>query len=167
MSRTQCKNQKPIYKRKGFSWSMNEINRLHNEYELKELTVHQIAELHERGVSSILHKLASEGLISASWKDARGWTFPSETKAPQKTEKKSLKKKVTLKKPITMEIDEICDFTGSALDSESESESYDDSDEEYTLEDAQDDFDPYSFKHKFEFFESIIPKNLLPNYLTR
>ena len=34
--------------RKGLPWSSNEINRLHNEYELKELTVHEIADLHSR-----------------------------------------------------------------------------------------------------------------------
>ena len=29
-------------------WSMNEINRLYNEYEIKELTIRQIAKLHNR-----------------------------------------------------------------------------------------------------------------------
>lgn len=54
-------------------WSMNEINRLHNEYEIKELTIRQIAKLHGRTYLSILHKLTSEGLISENWESARGF----------------------------------------------------------------------------------------------
>ena len=54
-------------------WSMNEINRLHNEYEIKELTIRQIAKLHGRTYLSILHKLTSEGLIDENWESARGF----------------------------------------------------------------------------------------------
>lgn len=54
-------------------WSMNEINILHNEYEIKELTIRQIAKLHGRTYLSILHKLTSEGLIGKHWESARGF----------------------------------------------------------------------------------------------
>jgi predicted transcriptional regulator len=53
-------------------WSMNEINRLYNEYEIKELTIRQIAKLHNRSYKSILHQLTKEGLILPNWSDARG-----------------------------------------------------------------------------------------------
>ena len=51
---------------------MNEINRLHNEYELKELSIEEIAELHERTVFSILYKLMEEGLIDEKWSNVKG-----------------------------------------------------------------------------------------------
>lgn len=60
--------------RRNFKWSMNEINRLYNEYELKQLTVQEIAFLHARTNYGILNKLCEEGLINSSWSDARGWT---------------------------------------------------------------------------------------------
>jgi hypothetical protein len=59
-------------KRHRFPWNVNETNRLHNEYELKELTIRQIAKLHSRSYKSILHRLEIEGLISPDWSDARG-----------------------------------------------------------------------------------------------
>jgi hypothetical protein len=52
---------------------MNEVNRLHNEYEIKQLPILQIAKLHKRGQYAILHKLSSEGLIHETWNDVRGW----------------------------------------------------------------------------------------------
>ena len=62
-----------LTKRYRFPWSMNEVNRLHNEYEIKQLPILQIAKLHERGQFAILHKLSSEGLIHETWNDVRGW----------------------------------------------------------------------------------------------
>lgn len=64
-----------INKRHRFPWSMNEINRLYNEYELKQLTISQIAVLHERTDLAILNKLEQEKLIESSWNDARGWSW--------------------------------------------------------------------------------------------
>ena len=161
--------------RKGLPWSSNEINRLHNEYELKELTVHEIADLHSRGVSAILHRLADEGLIASSWQDARGWEFPvaTEKKAPVKAPVKAASKKTVAKKApaaaaaptttsvkkmkteqvhINLKIDETRDYTG---ESDTESVFSDESDEEYTLEDAKNDYDPYSMRDKAEFFRGI------------
>ena len=139
-------------KRKGFSWSSNEVNRLHNEYELKALTVHQIAELHSRGVRAILHKLADEGLISSTWSDARGWDFGA-------TEKKALPAPVKRARRVhpVLTVDDTHDYTGSCDDSETNS---DDSDEEYTLEDAKRDYDPFSMRDKVEFFKNLIPTSL-------
>ena len=59
-------------KRHRFPWSVNEINRLYNEYEIKELTIRQIAKLHDRTYKAILFRLQLEGLILSDWSDARG-----------------------------------------------------------------------------------------------
>jgi len=144
-------NETPL--RKGLRWSSNEINRLHNEYQLKELSVHEIASLHKRGVRAILHRLADEGLISSSWLDARGWEFPVAT------EKKVLEKVSSVKKAnldavnISIKIDDSYDYIGS---SDIDSVSSDGSDEEYTLDDAKNDYDPYSMRDKVEFFRGIL-----------
>jgi hypothetical protein len=144
--------------RKGFPWSSNELNRLHSEYEMKEMSVYEIASLHKRGVHAILHKLAEESLISSDWKDARGWDF----KAP--TEKKALpakrmQKAKRVQKPLL--VDEVHDYTGSCSDSESEAEDEDDdSDEEYTLEDAKKDYYAFSLSDKVEFFKNLVPSSL-------
>uniref|UniRef100_A0A6C0KX53 Uncharacterized protein n=1 Tax=viral metagenome TaxID=1070528 RepID=A0A6C0KX53_9ZZZZ len=127
--------------RVGFKWNMNEINRLYNEYEIKKLDVYTIAELHRRDVKGILYKLADEGIIQEYWEDARGWVNRNEKRAP-------------VRNPITLNIEECWD-----TDSESEVE-YSDSDEEYTLQDAEDDYDPYSFIDKINFFKSILPSSL-------
>jgi len=60
------------YKRHRFPWNVNEINRLHNEYEIKELTIRQIAKLHSRTYKAILSRLEIEELILPDWSDARG-----------------------------------------------------------------------------------------------
>jgi len=60
------------YKRHRFPWSVNELNRLYNEYEIKELTIRQIAKLHNRTYKAILHRLEIEKLILPDWSDARG-----------------------------------------------------------------------------------------------
>lgn len=61
-----------IIKRHRFRWTTNEINRLYNEYEIKELSVRQIAKLHHRSYKAILFQLSKEGLILPDWSDARG-----------------------------------------------------------------------------------------------
>lgn len=146
--------------RVGFNWSMNEINRLHNEYELKEMDVYQIAEMHNRGVCGILHKLAEEGLISSSWNDARGYQHKStekkalekaQVKTPVKTQVKT-QVKAQERKQVSLMIDKTCDYTGC-----SDSESDEENDEEYTLDDARNDYDPFSYQDKIDFFKSILP----------
>lgn len=143
--------------RVGLKWNVAELNRLHNEYELKELDVYQIAELHNRGIGGILHKLAEEGLISSSWNDARGWeqgySKQSLNDSKKSTEKKISEKKVLVpraKQTYTFVIDNISEISH---DRECES------DEEYTLEDAKNDYDPFSYKDKIEFFKGILSSN--------
>lgn len=59
-------------------WSMSETNRLYSEYEMKQLPISNIAQLHARTEYAILHKLAQEFLINASWNDVKGWNAPKE-----------------------------------------------------------------------------------------
>jgi hypothetical protein len=54
-------------------WTTNEVENLHREYELLEMSVEDIADSHERTCFSILHKLEKEGIIDR-WENARGWT---------------------------------------------------------------------------------------------
>ena len=68
------KNEIPL--RRGRPWSSNETNRLYNEYELKELTITEIAKLHERSEEAIVFRLVVEGLINQKWDNIRGLTLP-------------------------------------------------------------------------------------------
>ena len=61
------------FKRHRLPWSMNEINRLYNEYEINELPIATIAKLHDRSEYAILYKLAQETLILDTWGDVKGW----------------------------------------------------------------------------------------------
>uniref|UniRef100_A0A6C0HX53 Uncharacterized protein n=1 Tax=viral metagenome TaxID=1070528 RepID=A0A6C0HX53_9ZZZZ len=54
--------------RHRFPWAMNEINRLYNEYEIKQLTISEIAMIHKRTELAILYKLEKEKII-----DTRDW----------------------------------------------------------------------------------------------
>lgn len=53
-------------------WNVNEVLRLQREYELLEMSVADIANLHDRSVNAIVCKLVSEGFV-ARWEDARGY----------------------------------------------------------------------------------------------
>jgi hypothetical protein len=48
--------------RNGFRWNINECLRLQREFELLQLPLDKIAELHGRSVKAIMFKLHSEGL---------------------------------------------------------------------------------------------------------
>jgi cobalamin biosynthesis protein CobT len=56
-------------------WNSDELKNLHKEYNLRELTVQEIAKLHRRSVFSILNKLQNENLIDSKWTNARGWKW--------------------------------------------------------------------------------------------
>lgn len=48
-------------KRSGAKWTVNECLRLQREFELLELTIGEIAELHKRTPKAIMYKLDAEG----------------------------------------------------------------------------------------------------------
>jgi hypothetical protein len=53
-------------------WNINELIRLEREYELLELSIQEIAKLHERSEKAILCRLEQEGFIE-NWCQARGF----------------------------------------------------------------------------------------------
>lgn len=61
-----------MYKRHGNRWTIREILSLQREYELLDLSVQQMASLHDRSERAILCKLEAEGFIS-SWDDVKGF----------------------------------------------------------------------------------------------
>lgn len=61
-----------MYKRHGNRWTIREILSLQREYELLDLSVQQMASLHDRSERAILCKLEAEGFIT-SWDDVKGF----------------------------------------------------------------------------------------------
>jgi Ran GTPase-activating protein (RanGAP) involved in mRNA processing and transport len=105
---------------------MNEINRLYNEYEIKQLTISEIAMIHKRTELAILHKLEKENIIDSSWNDARGWKLSDNSNFKNYLEK--------IKHNYEGEEDE-------ELDDEEDEELDDEEDEE--LDDDDDDDEDY------------------------
>jgi hypothetical protein len=97
--------------RSGYKWSMNEINTLYNQYELKGLSIDEIAKLHKRSSSGILFKLQECGFdVTNHMKGVKN----------------------NMKKTTTVKFDE---YYG-----DSDDEDYDDvNDEDYTSEDEMND----------------------------
>ena len=53
-------------------WNVNEVLRLQREYELLEMSVADIAKMHDRSVNAIVCKLVFEGFVDR-WENARGY----------------------------------------------------------------------------------------------
>lgn len=70
--------------RNGKKWSVNETLRLQREYELLELSVDEIASLHQRTSEAIVFRLHKEGFID-ELENARGYT-PSSVRSNAKNE---------------------------------------------------------------------------------
>jgi len=166
-------------------WSMSEVNKLHNEYELKNLPILEIAKLHKRGAHAILHKLADEGLIMESWADVKGWKF-SDTSSPLQISIPVSKSVVSFDESddeiseyedpydsdYVYESDEDDDYEEDDVEDDVEddgayeqddgddSSDYEDEvesvDSDSDYEDEQEAFDPYSIKQKAAFLQTII-----------
>jgi CCR4-NOT transcriptional regulation complex NOT5 subunit len=62
-------------------WSADEVAELRNEYTVSELTVQEIADLHDRSIFSILNRLEKDKLIDSRWTKPRGYQdFPDDIK---------------------------------------------------------------------------------------
>jgi hypothetical protein len=155
-------------KRHRARWSNAELNRLCNEYEIKELTVQEIASFHGRTVCAVMSKLQMEGLISSSWDNARGWSFQNQTISEQG---------ISLKPSIQFEQDDddddVDDESVESDDSDDADYLPDEEDEDDNCEEEDDDddedYDQHSIKQKVTFLEqqianifSFLQKNL-PN----
>ena len=144
---TMTASQTP--KRHRARWTVSELNRLHNEYEMKELTVQEIAALHERTVYGIMSKLQGEGLIDSSLSDARGWVFQKPA---------SPKQSISLQPTLQFYEDQGDDESVEQDDPEDEDYVPEDEEEDDADDDMDDDedFDPYSMKQKISFLEKQI-----------
>jgi hypothetical protein len=71
-------------KRNGFTWTIPEILRLQREWELLELSVAEIAELHERTIEAICYKLEAEKF--ATHKEALGRLLSNKNKDTNKND---------------------------------------------------------------------------------
>ena len=133
-------------KRHRARWTSTELNNLHNEYEMKELTVQEIAAIHGRTDYAIMSKLQSEGLIDSSWVNARGWVFPS------------LEQSISLQPAIDDDDGEAseCEEQDDPNDEDYVPEEEDDQDDEYEDQDEEHEFDPYNMQQKVTFIEQQI-----------
>jgi hypothetical protein len=52
------------YKRNGKTWTVNECLKLEREYDLLELSIYEIAKLHQRTPRAIMNRLDKEGFVS-------------------------------------------------------------------------------------------------------
>jgi len=130
-------------------WSMSETNRLYSEYEMKKLDISKIAQLHSRTEYAILHKLAQECMINASWNDVKGW--------------KNAPKEMTQFK-VMDDYDE--DYEEEDHDSDSDYEDDDhDSDSDYEEDDHDSDSDYEECEDCEEYEkESVISEESLDDY---
>lgn len=124
-------------------WNAGEVNRLWNEYEIKQLPILQIAKLHKRGEYAILHKLASEGAILETWSDVKGWALP--TGKPQVFFSDDVPVKVNNKNVCNTQVEsnDECDVESLEDNDDPNDEDYiyesDEDDEEYSVVDSEED----------------------------
>ena len=116
--------------RQNYKWNINEVLRLEREYDLLELSIDEIAKLHQRKEYAIAMKLQSEGIIS-DYKLARGYIKPSSD-----SDTKSNTRRFSVLIDDNEDYDSSSDYIPSESEYESESESkYDsDSDSDYSPE---------------------------------
>ena len=132
------------HKRHRFPWAMNEINRLHNEYEIKELTIQQIAQLHDRTIYAILNKLQDEEIIDKSWKGVRGWSWPDNSNTNVFTD-------VNAKSTPTLDLQPSV-FFDNRVNEDSDSD-YEPSDDE-----TDGDYEPYNKHTIFNQVRSVMTR---------
>jgi len=125
-------------------WGVPEINRLHSEYEMKELTVYQIAALHNRTVTAILSKLQSEELIDPTWQNARGWADSNEYVLSPSSQSQSQKSFSVFDELMASEDEEEEDDPNDGdYEPQDEDEADDEDEEEEEEDDSNDgDYDP-------------------------
>lgn len=111
-------------KRHYNKWRPDELEKLYREYNLRELTIQEISELHGRSVFSILNKLVHENLVDEKWSNARGMSILFDKKDDWEEEE---------------EDDE--DEDENESDDDSEYKPHDDSDHDDSDDDDSDDDD--------------------------
>jgi hypothetical protein len=134
-------------------WGVPEINRLHSEYEIKELSVYQIAALHNRTVTAILSKLQSEELIDPTWQNVRGWSDSNEYVLSPTSQTQSQTSFSVLDELMDSSDEEsCCEVEDDPNDGDYEPQ--DDDDEEDNEEEDNEDFiDDYDLRLKVQKLE--------------
>jgi hypothetical protein len=153
---------------------MNEINRLYNEYELKQLTIRQIANIHKRTDFAILNKLEQEKLIDSTWNNVRGWDWPDNSNFDNYIEKKQHENEEIddENEEIDDENEEI-DDDNEELDDDNEEldDEIDDENYEYIVEEPSSDEDESvngnnlttqltTFLELVDYFKKYLPSNV-------
>jgi len=155
-------------------WSMNETNRLYSEYEMKQLPISNIAQLHARTEYAILHKLAQEFLINASWNDVKGWKAPKEmTQSKSKTvydyeedyeteceeddhdSDSDYEENEYAKKSVVSD-DESLEDCDDPNDSDYVDEEEEDDDDSSNYEEEEEEFDAYNIPQKASAFRKVV-----------
>ena len=159
-------------------WSSSEINKVCNEYEVKNLPIAEIAKLHKRGEYAILHMLAKEGVILESWADVKGWSFekhrvkfqddavslddnddPNDEDYVYESDEDDEDYSVVDSDEEEEEEEEEEDADDCDSDSDYEEEKDDDasvdSDSDYVDDEEDEEFDPHSIKQKAHFLNQI------------
>ena len=166
--------------RHRFPWSELESERLWREYENRELTIQQIATLHQRTTNAILHKLTSERII-IDFGSARGYNEYA-FKMGYPVTKQSLH-------VGNLEVKNLEDDTDYIEDEEEDNEDYSDedySDEDYIEDEDEDEdyvqdeededeedynnieeYDPYNMQQQMNFLQTQITniKNIVSIFL--
>jgi len=128
-------------KRHYNKWRPNELENLYREYNLRELTVQEIAELHGRSVFSILNKLVHENLVDEKWSNARGIDILIDKKADLEDDLEEDDESEDDSSEYKPEEDDLEDDDSSEYKPEEDDESEDDDSSEYKPEedDLEDD----------------------------
>lgn len=154
-------------------WSMSETNRLYNEYEIKQLPIESIAELHARTEYAILHKLAQECIINPSWNNVNGWNNAPKEIAQYKSkyvyddsddsdedETYDDENDSDYEESVVSDTESLedCDDPNDSdyEEDEEEDEEEEEDDEDYVDEDDESDFDAYSLSQKATLLRQFI-----------
>jgi len=145
---------------------------------MKQLPISNIAQLHARTEYAILHKLAQEFLINASWNDVKGWKAPKEmaqSKAAYDYEEdceseyeeddhdsdsdydENEYKKACEKNSVVSDDESLedCDDPNDS-DYVDEEEEDDDDSSNYEEEEEEEEFDAYSIPQKVSAFRKVV-----------
>ena len=111
-----------MYRRANAKWTVNECLRLEREYDLLELSVQDIALLHERSPEAIMYKLDNEGI--ADYNDA------------------------FLNRQAKINNDNDADNNSEYNEGSEQDEQDDVEDDEYVDEEVEDDYDVYNIRQQ-------------------
>jgi hypothetical protein len=122
-----------MYRRANTKWTVNECLRLEREWDLLELSVQDIALLHERSPESIMYKLDNEGIADYNYVFMNRQRFNNKHQDKENNQDQS---------------DNDSEYNeGSEQDDDVEDVDVD-VDDEYVDEEVDDDYDVYNIKQQ-------------------